>query len=60
MREEDGRAFQSILAEGLAWVKEEGRRGTFGTHKPSSRAGEQYGVGHIVREGTGRARARLQ
>lgn len=60
MREEGGRAFQSILAEGLAWVKAEDRGGTFGTHKPSNRTGVQYGVGHKVREGTGRPRARLQ
>lgn len=34
----------------------EGGSGTFGTHKPRSRAGVQHGMGYIVREGAGKAK----
>lgn len=32
----------------------DGGSGTFGVHKSSRRAGVQYGMGHIVREGAGK------
>lgn len=37
----------------------EGGRGTFGTHKPCSRAGVQYGMGYMVREGLERPRGQI-
>lgn len=36
-----------------------GGRGTFGTHKPSGRAGVQYGMGCLLREATRKQGARL-
>lgn len=54
--EEHSRAFwqKDVHESGRA-----GGRGTFGTHKPSGRAGVQDGMGCPLREGTGKQGARL-
>lgn len=36
-----------------------GGSGTFGTHKSSSRAGAQYGMGYVARKGARKAKSAL-